>query len=246
MNLIKAEFFKQKRMHLLVIIAAINLLAFGIGALLYFQNESVFASYHTQWFALWSEAGQFASLVFFPVLLALIVAMMINLEQKRKNFNRMATLPVSAWQLAFAKFITASLLAGMMLLLFVVIFYVVAVLSGLPSSGQSTVFISWGLLGWVAALPVVALQLWFSLMKKSFTTPLIWALILSLASFVVMMLNANWLAFYPYAQMFIGLHARSYLPLASSELICFGGVNALFTLIGLIGSVAKLKKMGFD
>ncbi|KRL00507.1 ABC transporter permease [Liquorilactobacillus capillatus] len=247
MNLaVKSELLKLKRLHLPLIIIAINALAFVIGSLLYFQNQKVFAAYHTQWFALWSETGLFSSQVFLPILLAIVTAIAIHSEKERNNFARMASLPVMAKQFIIAKFLMLAVLSALSLGIYVVFFYLVALSGHLPSTHNLFIFVAWAILGWMGTLPILAIQLWLSIQRKNFTTPIIIALILSLMSFALLAVEPFLLKLYPFAQIMIGLHARSYVGLNPLEFLLFFGVVLLFTILGLILSIHSLRKLGFE
>ena len=210
------------------------------------NHKEIIAAYHTQWFALWSETGRFSSEVFFPILLAIIVALTVHSEKERNNLARMATLPVTATQFISAKFLALALLSAISLGIYVFFFYLVALSTHLPGIQTPLIFLTWTVLGWIGTFHILALQLWFSLQRKSFTTPIIIALIFSLMSFLLLAVSPFLIKFYPFAQIMIGLHARSYTGLSIIEILLFGSVVLVFTVLGLILSARSLRRIGFE
>ncbi|GHP14388.1 multidrug ABC transporter permease [Lentilactobacillus fungorum] len=241
-----SELIKLRHLHLLPIILGINILAFFLGSLLYFENQNVFKAYHTQWFALWSEVGLFYAQVFFPLLIALIVAATINSEKERKNFLRMAIVPISAKKLVINKLLSLMVLSALSLICFMALFYMTAFTAHLPINTNITNFFLWGILGWLGTFPIVAIQLWLSIKFERFTTPIIVALGASLLSFILMTMNESFLKVYPYSQIMVGMHVRTVTQFSISELMVFLVIDIMFTGLGMFWSVRNLKKRGFE
>ncbi|GAF38439.1 membrane protein [Agrilactobacillus composti DSM 18527 = JCM 14202] len=243
---INGEFIKLRHLHLFAIVIGIDLLAVTLGALLYFQNKKVFASFHTQWLALWSESGLFYAQIFLPLLLALMVAVVIRCEKEQHNFSRMAVVPLKASQLILRKFSTLALLTAAGVAVFIFAFYCIGFAGRFPINRTIGSFLWWGTLGWIGTFPILGIQFWLSIRLKNFTTPIIFALGLSLANFILLTISQALVRLYPYAQIMIGLHARSYEDLSLLQVILFLGIVTIFCGGSLIFSVATLKRQGFE
>ncbi|MFD1472260.1 ABC transporter permease [Companilactobacillus mishanensis] len=244
-TLIGSEFLKIKRIHLFYIILIFDVVSFCLGATLYFANQKVFDSFGTQWDALWGETGQFYSQIFFPILISIIVSVICNIENNRKNWQRLAILPVSSNRLVINKFIFVSILTGISQLIFIVFYYLTAFFSDLPINTNILVFILWGVLGWLGTLPIIAIQLSISIKLQNFVTPVIIATGMSILSFVILLINDKLLIYYPYALVTAGMRIRSFQNFTVSELLVYFVMILLFSVIGLWTGKIGLKKQGF-
>lgn len=116
----------------------------------------------------------------------------------------------------------------------------------LPINGNPRIFFWWGLLAWFGTFPIIVLQTLFALHFKSFTSSILLALILSLASFVLMIINTSILNIYPYSQIMIGMHARNYLSFTLGKSAQFIIVIILVSMLGTYLNSHILKRNGYN
>ncbi|TLQ04334.1 hypothetical protein FEZ51_05910 [Pediococcus stilesii] len=243
---LRTEFLKVRGLKLSVIILATNVIACLIGSLLYFQNQGVFIEYHTQWYALCSESGMFYSQLFFPLLIAILASVIIHIEKERKNFDKLILIPISAREVALTKLKLMLFLTVFSMGIFLLIFYMIGIISGLPQKENTYIFVLWGIMAWVGTAPIVAFQLWISIIRDSFTSPIMIALILSLLNFVLLTVFPTLVEYYPYSQIMVGMNVRSYISPTIWGWIRFMIINLILATGGIGLSVHSLKKIGFE
>lgn len=104
-----------------------------------------------------------------------------------------------------AKYILLLLLVLVIQLLFFSSLYVVGIMQGFTDPFPMQIVWKSLVGGWVATLPLVALQLWMAIMFKSFAAPFAVNVILTLPT--ILIVNSERLgSFYPWAQPFLMMY----------------------------------------
>ena len=180
----------------------VPLLSAGYGTFNYMGNIDVLQS---AWYSLWEQHTLFYALLFYAPLVGLYAGFLWRMEHVGRNLNLLMTAPVRPLYLVLAKLIAVT---KMMLLtqlwvfaLYTVCGKAIAHLPGWPP--METVL--WLLRGIVAGETVIVLQLFLSLVIRSFPVPVF----LALFGGVIGVLSQSW-GFgivWPYALMLMGMNA---------------------------------------
>lgn len=184
------------------------------------------------WYSLWSQHTLFSSIFFLPALLGVFCAWQWRLEHTDHNWNSFLTAPVPAGAQYAAKLILAavmSLLAqGCIALLFLISGKLAGIRETLPPELPG--WLLWGALGGIS---VCAVQLYFSLVMRSFAPPVAFGLA---GGILGIMLTAQGLGYaFPYSLLCLGMRANNpqleleLLPFLISAL-AYTGVFAAFSV----------------
>lgn len=186
-----------------------------------------------------SAMAAFHAMLFLPILTGIFSAFVCRYEHAGGGWKQLLALPVSRTGLYMAKFLSVSVLLAVVQLLFLGAVVAAAVYQGLGDG------LPWGMLltsafsGWLACLPLAALQLLVSVGWSSFAAPLVINVMLTVPNMLV--LNSERFApFYPWAQPMLAMLSfgeselgRLTLPL-ENVLITVTGSFAVFLAAGLV------------
>ena len=183
-QVLRAELLKGRRSPVWLAFVVMPLIPAVLGTVNYWANLGLLQS---EWYSLWTQHTLFSSFFFMPALLAVYCAWLWRLETVGHNMNTFMTQPVPVWMLYLAKLVMASgaavLVQGVTVLLFV--------LSGWMMGLSSPPFrdiLSWAGCGALGAVVVCAVQLWLSLVVKSFAPPVAMALMGGIAGLMAIAL----------------------------------------------------------
>lgn len=119
----------------------------------------------------------------------------------------------------------------------IVVYLIVVHFLGLNGHITLLTLFNWGLLGWLASLGIIAIQLSVAIIAKSLTINL-----LVNFGFVITLISPSITSFYSFSQMMIGLHVRNINPLTTFDICKFGLVTIGSIIIGQFIFVNRLKK----
>lgn len=171
------------------------------------------------WIDLFVQSTTLHGIFMLPILSGLLPAFICRYEHTGGGWKQLLSLPVARSQVYFSKFtIVLTLLALSQLLILGALLSAAFILSiGEP--------IPWGQLlgslvgGWLACLPLVALQLGVSLIWSSFAAPLAINVALTIPNILIAN-SAQFGPFYPWAQPVLAM-----MPRVSQEVYQFGAFN---------------------
>ena len=166
------------------------------------------------------------ALLFYPLLSGVFSAFVCRYEHLGGGWKQLLAMPVSRGNVYIAKFILVISLLALTQVLFTGGLILVAQLKGFEEAIPWKVITTSVLGGWLACLPLAALQLFVSTAWSSFAAPLALNVIFTLPNILVVN-SAKFGPYYPWAQPFL-------LMLPSSE-DSFGALNVpLETLLIVI------------
>jgi len=151
------------------------------------------------WISTYSGFAFYYSALFVPLLAGVFATFVCRFEHQQGGWKHLLSLPVPRSAIYWGKLLTV---LGLLLLLQTV--FLAAVLAGGFLLGINDA-VPWkeiltGLLGgWLAAIPIAALQLFASLFWKSFAAPFTLSVVLSLPAFLIGQ-SATYGPLYPWAQ----------------------------------------------
>lgn len=223
MRLLASERLKLSRTFIWLLVPISPLLALFLGVL----SNSIEGTPAEQYEGLYSSMALFHAVLLLPILTGVFAAFVCRYEHAGGGWKQLLALPISRKSLYFAKFwLVSELLIGVQLL------FLAAVLITGAARGLHEIpwnFMLLGLLGgWLACLPLAALQLWASTSWSSFAAPLTINVMLTLPNILVIN-SAEYGPFYPWAQPTIAM-----LALGSENYGAFTmpTMNLFMTIIG--------------
>jgi len=179
------------------------------------------------WLFIMGMMSSIHAMLFLPLLTGIFAALVCRYEHAGGGWKQLLSLPVSRTQVYVSKFIVIMGLIGIVQLLFLALLLLLGALLGISSP------IPWSALlnpiagGWMACLPLVALQLAVASAWSSFAAPLAVNVIFTLPNMLVVN-SAEYGPYYPWAQPMLAM-------VPSGE-ITVGAFNiSYFTLFGIIG-----------
>lgn len=205
LDVLIAELEKCRRSKILLPAVVLALLSCAIGAITYSINASLLSG--EQWGNLWVQNGLFYGYFFYPMMIAICASCLWRVEHREHNWNRLMTVPVRRRTLIGAKFIVLACVV----LLEHTLFVTLALLCGKAlfhiAAPVPPRALEWFLFGWLAALPIAAMQLYLSMRIRSFAVPIGIALascVVGLGTFVISREIP-----YPNTLLIVGLGAQS-------------------------------------
>lgn len=178
------------------------------------------------------------ALLFFPLLSGVFSAFVCRYEHLGGGWKQLLAMPVSRENVYMAKFLLVIGLLALTQALFTGGLILVAQLKGFEEAIPWKVIATSVIGGWLACLPLAALQLFVSTAWSSFAAPLALNVIFTLPNILVVN-SAKFGPYYPWAQPFL-------LMLPSSE-DSFGALNVPLEtlLIVILGSFVLFIIVGF-
>ena len=164
---LRAELIKGRHAPVWIAFVVLPLIPAFLGTFNYLGNLALLKS---SWYSLWTQHTLFASYFFLPALLAVYCAWEWRLENTDHNFNSFLTAPISTTALYLGKLIPAigvSVLAQLVVgLLFIGSGFLAGIREPLPPE-----LFEWLCCGALGSIAVCAVQLFLSLLIKSFAIP---------------------------------------------------------------------------
>lgn len=168
------------------------------------------------WYSLWSQHTLFSSIFFLPALLGVFCAWQWRLEHTDHNWNSFLTAPVPVGTQYAAKLILAAVMSLLAQGCIALLFLLSGKLAGIrePLPPELPGWLLWGALGGIS---VCAVQLYFSLVMRSFAPPVAFGLA---GGILGIMLTAQGLGYaFPYSLLCLGMRANN--PQMELELLPF-------------------------
>lgn len=223
-RVLSAERLKMSKSHLWLLILASPALAFVIGLLAGGKDSA-------NYYVLLTGMSVFHALFFLPVMTGILSSFICRYEHTGGGWKSLLALPVSRTSVYLAKFtIVAAMLAITQLLLLGGIL-LVGQIHGLQDPIPWEVILKSIFGGFVACLPLAALQLAASVRWASFAAPLIVNLVFTIPNILVAN-SATYGPYYPWAQPFLAMIPKG------TEGYQFGAFNLPFEnlMITVVGS----------
>jgi len=167
------------------------------------------------------------AMLFLPLLTGIFAALVCRYEHASGGWKQLLSLPVSRTQVYVSKFIVIMGLIGLVQLLFLALLLLLGMLLGIKSPVPWSDFLNLIAGGWMACLPLAALQLAVASAWPSFAASLAVNVIFTLPNMLVVN-SAEYGPYYPWAQPMLAM-------VPSGE-VTVGAFNiSYFTLFGIIG-----------
>lgn len=235
LRMLSAETLKMSKSGIWLIILASPLLSLLIGATISVPDG---AGGTAIWALMLGAMVTLHGLLFLPIMAGLFSAFICRYEHTGGGWKQLLVLPVTRTSVYLAKFTVVAGLLALSQLCFLTALLGAAKFQALPGP------VPWGLLlqsvlgGWIACLPLIALQLGVSLSWTSFAAPLALNVSLTIPNMLIVN-SATYAPFYPWAQPVLAMMPRVEADYGAfnlpyqSLLITILGSFLLFFLAGL-------------
>ncbi|GAB6992146.1 ABC transporter permease [Paenibacillus pini] len=196
LRVLSAERLKMSRSYMVLLMFISPILAFIIGLL------SEVGDTPQPWIALLGSLSMLHAMLFMPIMSGIFAAFICRYEHAGGGWKQLLVLPVTRTGVYVAKFTVIALLLAMMQLLFLAAIVILGFIKGIHDPFPWDIFARSIIGGWVACLPLAALQLAVSLMWNSFAAPLALNVMLTIPNMLVIN-SATYGPYYPWAQPFL-------------------------------------------
>ncbi|MEG0470862.1 MAG: ABC transporter permease [Solibacillus sp.] len=195
--ILHAEWYKlwKSKMIPLIFTGPIIVLFIGLGV----SYEDDFGM-NKWYFALISMNLTYA-ILFLPLISGIFASLICRYEHQAGGWKQLLALPVTRGRVFAAKFVLIMLLIMAMQLLYLISIYAVGMVKGYTDPFPMEIVWKSIIGGWVATFPLVALQLWMSVMFKSFAAPFAVNVIFTLPAIIVAN-SEQFGPYYPWVQPF--------------------------------------------
>ncbi|MFD2614237.1 ABC transporter permease [Paenibacillus gansuensis] len=204
LRMMQAEWLKVRRSVIWLLLCVSPLMAAGAG---YLDTKAAAAAGPSAGFP-WTEMMTVMSVVhamlFLPLLTGVFSALLCRYEHAGGGWKQLLSLPVTRSQVYAVKFLfVMGLLAAMQLIFLGMMVLLGTVMGGAGSIPWETLLASAGR-GWLACLPLAALQLAVSTAWASFAAPLAVNVIFTMPNLLVVN-SEKYAPYYPWAQPLLGM-----------------------------------------
>lgn len=191
-----------------------------------------------QWVRTLTTMSVLHAMLFLPIMTGVFSAMVCRYEHAGGGWKQLLVLPVSRGAVYMSKFSVVCILLGTIQLLFLGGLLVAGGINGVDESIPWAIIMRSLLGGWLACLPLAALQLAVSTAWSSFAAPLALNVVFTIPNMLVAN-SETYAPYYPWAQPFLAMMPAGQadfgalgLPFESLMLVVVGGF-VLFFITGL-------------
>lgn len=200
-GMIRSEWIKLKR-SVVWLLAAVSPLIVAVIGMVELEKEADFP-----WVEVLSIASALHAMLFLPLLVGIFAALVCRYEHVGGGWKQMLSLPVSRKQVYAVKLGMVMLLIAVTQLLLLLFLLLLGYMKGFGGDIPWSLLLGSMLGGWVACLPLAALQLFVSIAFHSFAAPLAVNVILTLPNILIVN-SSQYGPYYPWAQPMLAMLPR--------------------------------------
>ncbi|MEC0240991.1 ABC transporter permease [Paenibacillus dokdonensis] len=225
-KVLSSERLKMSRSYIVLLMLISPLIAVLIGLLSSVEGSSM------PWITLMMVMSMVHALLFMPIMSGIFAAFICRYEHSGGGWKQLLVLPVTRTGVYFAKYTVVAVMLAITQLLLAVAVFLVGFIKGIHAPVEWDIMLRSILGGWIACLPLAALQLAMSMMWSSFAAPLALNVTLTIPNILVAN-SSTFGPFYPWAQPLLAS-----LPGNAMEGGGFGALNLPFEnlMITVLGS----------
>ncbi|WP_053368009.1 ABC transporter permease [Bacillus sp. FJAT-27245] len=202
-SILQSEWYKLLKSRIMSIVFAGPILSFLLGVSIPERPE--FADFN-KWFLTLNMMNLTYSLLFLPLFSGVLASMICRYEHQAGGWKQYLTLPVTRGQVFVAKYILILLVILFIQLFYLAAIYAVGMVKGYPDPFPMGIVWKSIFGGWVATFPLVALQLWTSIIWKSFAAPFTVNVLFTLPA-ILAVNSERFGPYYPWGQPFLMMYA---------------------------------------
>lgn len=198
LSILQSEWFKLRKSKILLIIFTGPLIGLftGVTAKPFHVEIEI-----NEWYLPLLSMNLTYALLFLPLVTGVLASVICKYEHQAGGWKQLLALPVTRGQVFTGKYILLMLLVLVIQLFYLGAVYGVGMMKGFTD--PFPIEIVWKSIfgGWIATFPLVAFQLWMSILFKSFAAPLAVNVIFTLPS-ILAVNSERFGPYYPWAQPF--------------------------------------------
>lgn len=178
------------------------------------------------------------AVMFLPLMTGVLATIICRYEHQAGGWKQLFALPTTRGKVYVSKFVIIISITLIMQLLYALVLLSVGLMKGYGEPFPMVLIVKSIFGGWVATLPLIALQLWLSTLFKSFAAPFAVNVIFTIPTILVMN-SAKVAPYYPWAQPFAMMYIAEdkqdvfFIPW-EQLLTVVGGSFILFFVLGYI------------
>ncbi|MGE7911345.1 ABC transporter permease [Lysinibacillus xylanilyticus] len=200
-SILSAEWFKLRKSKMVPLILAGPIIGLFIG--LTMNSNNIFAGTEiNEWYISLISMNLLYALLFLPLISGVFASVICRYEHQSGGWKQLLALPVTRGKVFVAKYALIMLLVMAMQILYLCSIYVVGIMKGYSDPFPMEIVWKSILGGWLATMPLVALQLWTSIMFKSFAAPFAVNVTFTLPS-ILAVNSERFGPYYPWGQPFL-------------------------------------------
>ncbi|MBG9455573.1 hypothetical protein ABE61_16250 [Lysinibacillus sphaericus] len=224
-SILSAEWFKLRKSKMVPIILAGPIIGLFIGLTSNLESNTQDLDVNPWYISLFSMNLTYA-LLFLPLIAGVLASLICRYEHQSGGWKQLLALPVTRGKVFVAKYVLIMILMMAMQLLYLCSIFAVGMIKGYTDPFPMEIVWKSIIGGWVATLPLVALQLWMSIMFKSFAAPFAVNVIFTLPS--ILAINSKTIGpYYPWAQPFSMMYVGG-----NTDDVFFVPWDQLLTVVG--------------
>ncbi len=244
-NYILVELKKAKKNYLLPIGVFFAAFSLFIGTGIFVLNRNVLNE-GTLALVLWGQSAFYYSQIFFPIMLAILCSVVVGVESRNKNWQRMKANGVSIRKIVIGKITVLSGYTLLIQLIFYALFMIIGKFIHIPfEQGDGVKFLLWAILGWLGGTSIISIQVYLNIKTESFTKPIGIAAAGAFVGFFIIFISQDLLRIYPYSQGTVAMRSRVLTSMNAEDTVLFIAFNLVMLLIGYLLSVHTLKNRSY-
>lgn len=197
LSILQSEWFKLRKSKIISIILAGPLIGLFIGLTANLRSEVGV----NEWYISLLSMNLTYALLFLPLITGVLASVICRYEHQAGGWKQLLALPVTRGKVFITKYVLLICLVFIIQLLYLGSIYAVGMLKGFTDAFPMEIVLKTILGGWVATFPLVALQLWMSILFKSFAAPFAVNVVFTLPS-ILAVNSERFGPYYPWAQPF--------------------------------------------
>lgn len=186
----------------------------------------------SEWYSLWTQHTLFYANFFYGPLIALYCSYLWRLEHMNHNWNSLMTAPIPRSYVYLAKLAVVLKVTILTQIWVGVLYFISGKLVGLPDFVPIQV-VEWLIRGSLGGIVIAALQLFLSMKIRSFSIPIVIALVGSILG--LMISNAGKGLFWPYSLMLLGMNANK-----GDDMLANMGLEYIISAVCFLGIITGI------
>ncbi|MEK4299576.1 ABC transporter permease [Oceanobacillus sp. FSL W8-0428] len=221
-SVINSEWYKLRKSKVLFLLLVAPLIGLFIGL----ANSSIEIEEINAWHEKLVMMNFTYAILFLPLISGVLASVICKYEHQEGGWKQLMALPVTRGKVFLSKYLLLILLMLAMQLMYLVSIYLVGVIEGITDPFPMDIVWKSIFGGWVATLPLIALQLWVSIAFKSFAAPFAINVIFTLPTILVIN-SERFGPYYPWGQPFLMMNIGG-----STEDVFFVPWDQILTVVG--------------
>lgn len=230
-SILRSEWYKLSKSKIISILFVGPLVVMFVG----FSDNFAFDTEVNEWYLSLFSINFTYGLLFLPLITGILASAICRYEHQAGGWKQLLTLPVTRGNVFIAKYLLLLLLVFLIQLLYLGAVFLVGTIKGFSDAFPLEMIWKSVIGGWVATFPLIALQLWMSMLFKNFAAPFAVNVIFTLPS--IFAINSEKIGpYYPWAQpfsmMYVGGRTDDIFFIPWDQLITVVGGSFLLFFLG--------------